>query len=397
MSIGVSQIRCLRVYPLCIRLRKPFRHAAHVRADADPMVFQVELANGVVGYGETLPRSYVTGEDVESVLRTVRQTFLNELMAFRPESFPEALERIEALPTHNPEGHIITAARAGVELALLDAYSRYFERPVSDAVGWFGLPAQGPPGSSRKVRYSGVLSSDDPRRLRSSARKMRWYGLRDFKLKVGFEQDVERIRNVAGILGRSLGATTTLRLDANGGWSLQRAIEVLQAVEDIPIACVEQPFARGAETEAVALKQAIAVTLMHDESLLVLTDAQRLQAMRIGDGLNVRLSKNGGFFPSLRLAHFARRHGLMLQLGCMVGETSILSAAGRRFIENVPGLSFIEGSYGRHLLLHDVVKRPVMFGYRGRAKTLPGLGWGIHVDPAQLQRYTQPGMVEFPL
>ena len=39
-----------------------------------------------------------------------------------------------------------------------------------------------------------------------------------------------------------------------------------------------------------------------------------------------------------------------------------------------------EGSYGRFLLRGDVVRRPVGFGYGGRPKPLPGLGWGVEVD-----------------
>jgi len=88
---GRSHIACLRVYPLAIPLRKTFRHAAHERQTADPVVVAAELADGTVGYGETLPRAYVTGEDVETVLADLAEEFLDELVAFRPASFPQAL------------------------------------------------------------------------------------------------------------------------------------------------------------------------------------------------------------------------------------------------------------------------------------------------------------------
>ena len=54
--------------------------------------------------------------------------------------------------------------------------------------------------------------------------------------------------------------------------------------------------------------------------------------------------------PTLRLAQFAKQHGIGCQLGCQVGETAILSAAGRHFAGSVADLRHVEGSYDRHLV-----------------------------------------------
>ena len=71
--------------------------------------------------------------------------------------------------------------------------------------------------------------------------------------------------------------------------------------------------------------------IMLDESLCGMVDAEEAIAGGLCDLFNIRLSKCGGFIPSLRLVQVARRHGLGCQLGCQVGETAILSAAGRHF------------------------------------------------------------------
>lgn len=394
---GASQILCLRLYPLAIPLRRPFGHAAHLRQAADPVVVEVELVDGTLGYGETLARPYVTGETAESVIETIQRVMPDILLSLRPSSFPEALEIIDILPAHDPIGAVINAARSGVELALLDAYSRHFARPISEAVGWLDVPGLGSPGSLPKTRYSAVVSGTAPATIARKVRMMRWYGLRDFKLKVGYEDDVQRVETVIRALGRSLGRTTTLRLDANGAWTLDQAIDVLRALPLERISCVEQPLDRLHDADLPALRQAVRVDIMPDESLVTLDDAERLVAMQAVDRLNIRLSKNGGFLPALKLVHFARRHGLGYQLGCMVGETSILSAAGRRFLENAPGLCFAEGSYGRFLLTDDVIDRPVQFGCGGKPKPLRGLGWGIHVMPERLARLSLRSPVELRL
>lgn len=411
---GRSHIACLRVYPLAIPLRKTFRHAAHERQTADPVVVAAELADGTVGYGETLPRAYVTGEDVETVLADLAEEFLDELVAFRPASFPQALEQIDSLPMTDETGRIMTAARAGVELALLDAYSRHFRRPITEAVGWLGVPGFGEPGSIGQVRYSGVLSASSPAQLRKSVRKMRWFGLRDFKLKVGFPDDRERIREVVRVLKlehregdtgentpqgllKRWWDTPTLRLDANGAWTLKQAVDLLHEISDLPVACIEQPLSRERYGELPGLKRSIAVPIMHDESLIMPSDAEELIEMGVADGFNIRISKNGGFLPALRLAHLARRHGAICQLGCMVGETSILSAAGRRFLENVGGVTFAEGSYGRFLIRGDVVSRRVQFGWGGRPQALNGLGWGIQVNEDRLRQFSEENNTELRL
>ncbi len=382
-----SQISCVRVFPLSIPLRRAFSHAAHTRQNADPLVVQVELADGTLGHGETLPRPYVSGETAESVLAAIRGPMTSELLTVRPSSFAEALERIDELPFVDDCGRVMNAARAGVELALLDAYSRHFGRDMDEAVGWLGLAGLGSPGSTRRVRYSAVLSGGEVRRLRRSVLAMRLAGLRDFKLKVGYQDDLDRVATVCSALKRVLRRGGTLRLDVNGGWTPGRAAELCKAMDTWPIACIEQPLTAGQEEQVVRLKSQTQHVVMHDESLVTLADAERLHQMGIADAFNIRISKNGGFLPSLRLAHWAGKRGIRYQLGCMVGETSILSAIGRKFLECAPAVWFAEGSYGPFLLTGDVVRRPVRFGYGGRYRLLTGPGWGVEVDPTLLRRF----------
>jgi len=393
-----TQINRITLWPLAIPMKRRFSHATHEREVADPVVVAVELANGVVGWGETLPRPYVTGETVESVRPAVEQALLPLLAPLHPTCLPEALEVIDALPTIDPDGRPISAARAGIEMALLDAYCRCWSRWVGDVVGWLGLAGIGVGGSLKQVRYSGVLSADEPRRVLRSLWKMRWFGLRDFKLKVGFDGDQELVAAVAGRLSGAIRrGRATLRLDANGGWTLDRAVERLSAWREWPIACIEQPLPRGHEHRLGELKRQVPTPIMHDESLTTLADAEKLIALRVADFFNIRLSKNGGWLASIRLAGLARRHGVGYQLGCMVGETSILSAAGRAFLAVVPGVEFAEGSYGGFLLRDDVVEQPVRFGYGGRGRLLPGPGWGVQVRPERLRRLVADRPIEIVL
>src|SRR5438309_11256499 len=106
------------------------------------------------------------------------------------------------------------------------------------------------------------------------------------------------------------------------------------------------------------------------------------------DLFNLRLSMCGGFIASLRLAQFAKRHGLGYQLGCQVGETAILSAAGRHFASSVKDIRYVEGSYDKHLVRESLATKDITFGWGGKAPALAGPGLGITIDPASLARVT---------
>ncbi len=384
--MAASVIRRLSVYRLVIPLRRQVSHAASQRAVADPVVVAVELMSGVVGHGETLARPYVTGETPETAAAAIEQVFMPALVEMHPEHFPGALEAIDALPFEADDGSPVVAARAAVELALLDAYSRHFDRPLSDVAGWLGLAGFGEPGSVREIRYSGVLASDSLASTVRTLRLLRWYGLRDFKLKVGLPDDADRLAAVLKKLRPAIErGVATLRVDANGAWTKDQAIEHLNELWNLPLAGIEQPLGQGSEPDLPLIHDLCNAPLFHDESLVTVDDARRLVDLGVADGFNIRISKCGGLLPSLRLAELARKNDTAIQLGCMVGETSILSAAGRRFLELVPRVRFAEGWFGSFLLTSDVVRRPLRFRYGGRGRNLPGPGLGVEIDPQRLE------------
>lgn len=388
----------LTIHQLAIPMRQKFRHAAAERNCANPLILAVELADRTIGYGETHPREYVTGESLESAIAAIQDIFVPLLVNIRPSNFGEAIEAAANLPYTTESGDVITAARAAVELALLDAYSRAFDRSIAHVAGYVDETLLGLPGSVDSVRFSGVISASEPDRAARSIRKMRWGRLRDFKIKVGDDNDDARVRAAVAALGRSLTKErTSLRLDANGAWSLDEATRRLLSWESLPITSVEQPLPKGNLQDWANLAQLTNLPLMADESLVTPDDAEALIVHRAASWFNIRISKNGGLIPALRLAVLARRHHLDIQLGCMVGETSILSAAGRWFLQLVPNVRFAEGSFGRFLLTDDVTRRSLRFGFGGKWRPLSGPGLGIEVDPARLDRFAEKSPIEIPL
>jgi muconate cycloisomerase len=381
-----SPISSLTIWQPAIPLRQKFKHATAAREVAEPLIVSLELADGSLGFGETHPREYVTGESMDDAIRAIREVFVPLLVEMRPNNFGEAIEAAANLPLHNAAGKVITAARAAVELALLDAYAKSFQRSWESLAGWLDERWLGAPGSRDSARFSGVVSSESADKVARSIRKMRLLRLPHFKLKVGDDGDDARLAAAMRVLGRGLrNGRITLRLDANAAWTLDQAIRRLNSWEDLPITCVEQPLAKGDLDAWSELAARTNISLMADESLVTPADAEALIVKRATSWFNIRISKNGGIIPSMRLALIARQHNIRCQLGCMVGETSILSAAGRWFLQLTPRIPFAEGSFGKFLLSDDITSRSLRFGWAGRWRPMGGNGLGIRVDESKLR------------
>jgi muconate cycloisomerase len=205
------------------------------------------------------------------------------------------------------------------------------------------------------------------------------------KLKVGIEghDEVKRAR----LIRRWLGKRMDLRIDANEAWTAREAAERIRELEPFGITSVEQPVKHEEVAQLADVRKQINTPVMLDESLCGMVDAERA-ANGWCDLFNIRLSKCGGFIPSLRLAQFARRHGLGYQLGCQVGETAILSAAGRHFATSVADIRFLEGSFDRHLVWETLSWDDTTFGRGGWAPMLLGSGLGVTIDREKLDRVT---------
>ncbi|MDX2197498.1 MAG: enolase C-terminal domain-like protein [Phycisphaerae bacterium] len=379
-----------RIHALAIPMRFRFEHAAATREVADPII--VEL-NGhapyahLPGIGETLARPYVTGETSESVLTDLQKIFLPRLAGFSAGSFPEALEFIESLPFED-EGRIIHAARCAVELALIDLAGRAFRRRAADVAGWMGLAGFGAPGSRNTARYSGIAIGSTRAKLHRWLRIQRCYGLRDFKLKVAVPEWQERLAWTYEFLATDLKKErVTLRVDANSGWTASEAAASLHLLERFGVCAIEQPLKDRDDAQLSALAAQTACDLIVDESLLGIGDARRLLRAGGVQVFNIRLAKVGGLMPALAMAAEVLQANREVQLGCLVGQTSILTAAEQAFLEACPKVRFVEGAFGRILLKADPVRPSMRFGYGGRLPTVGGFGLGVTPDSAILQRY----------
>jgi len=362
-----------------------FAHSVRSRTYSDSIVVRLVLEDGTVGYGEAVARPYVTGETVESCLDfmgaqiwpVVQQT---DYLA-PPAATAAGLGWLQAIaqtlpidPAEGTPGGVVAwnAARAGWELALVDALLKAEGRSLSQIL---------PPQRSQ-VTYSGVITASSVESAVKMAKRFKQFAIPHLKIKVTGEGDRDRVAAIRAAVGDA----PSLRIDGNGAYTVAGAIATCQDLAEFAITSAEQMIPRGDRADLAAVQAAAPIPQMADESLITLADAEALIAANACQWFNLRISKCGGLANTVAIAHLAQSAGIRCQLGCQVGETAILSAAGRHLAAHLP-VEFVEGSYGKLLLSQDISRHPLHFGHQGHAPLLTRPGLGIEILDNHLETY----------
>jgi L-Ala-D/L-Glu epimerase len=170
-------------------------------------------------------------------------------------------------------------------------------------------------------------------------------------------------------------------------------LAVIGQLRSVGIRSFEQPIAAGDLAGLARLVAESSSGIVVDEGLTDRDSLQRFVAQRACTGANVRISKCGGLVGAYARCRAALDAGRMLQVGCQVGESSLLSAAHLTLLSALapltPGVRYAEGCFGRHLLGADPVSPLLQFRHGGRPPRRPaGAGLGVRVDQAMLERWT---------
>jgi L-Ala-D/L-Glu epimerase len=376
----------LQLFAVDLPFKTAFRHAAAARTTSESLFLRVGLDSGVDGWGEALPRAYVSGESRQDAFTLLRDQVLPALVGRTFQSLPEVVSFLEKCDGKAPPEWVRpdvpqTSAWCCVDLALLDAFGRETGQPASPG----GQPSR---GSLERYRYSGVVSAGRGWPYAKSLLKMRAFGFPHIKLKLGQDGAPQAARTARRLLGRRV----DLRVDANMAWGVEQALEVIQQLRTVGIRSFEQPIAAGDLSGLARLVAESSAGIVVDEGL---TDRESLQALishQACTGANVRISKCGGLVGAYARCREALDAGLVLQVGCQVGESSLLSAAHLSLLSALaplrPGVRYAEGCFGRHLLREDPASPLIQFGYGGRPPPRPpGAGLGVRVDQVMLQRW----------
>ncbi len=306
------------------RLAAPFRISGYV-FEASELVI-VELSDGQhLGRGEA-GGVYYLGDEAPQIAAALEAN----------RSAIEACESREELRQILPIG----GARNAVDCALWELEAN---RSGIAAYRLAGIEVP------RPLITTFTLGADDPAKMAEGARC--YADARGIKLKLTGDLSLD-INRVAAV--RDARPDVWLGVDANQGFGIGELGALVAAMAEQRVSLIEQPIARGREADLEGFESPSPIAA--DESVLGLADVPGLVGRF--QVVNIKLDKCGGLTEALLMAKEARRLGLGVMVGNMVGTSLAMAPAfilgqlcdyvdldGPTFLkeDRVPGVHYSDG------------------------------------------------------
>jgi L-Ala-D/L-Glu epimerase len=268
-------------------LKEPFHITGYTMVDTDVLVVTL-TKDGHVGRGEASGVYYRQGDDVPAIKSQV------EAVRARIEAGIDRDSLQQLLP--------VGGARNAIDCALWD-----LEAKLSGQPAWQIAGLERP----KPLLTTFTVGANKPEKMASDARA--YAQAKAIKLKLtGEPVDADRVRAV-----RSVRPDVWLGVDANQGFTRAFLETLLPVLVDSRVELIEQPFAIGQESQLDGFRSPI--PLAADESAQSLADVAGLVGRF--NVVNIKLDKCGGLTEGLAIAREARRLGLDVMVGNMVGSS----------------------------------------------------------------------------
>ncbi len=249
----------VRWRPWRIPLRDPLATGAGELTAREGLVVRIETADGAIGLGESAP---LPAEGLSVGALAARVAEVGQAIVGR--------SPVDAWPLPDER---LAGADVGIETALADLLARSCGVPLAN---WLADRATLAPPPPAPIPANALLGADSPDALAREARAALDCGFGTVKVKVGRDiaADGERLRAVRA----ALGPDAELRIDANGAWSEEEAVEALAAHATHRVVLCEQPVPPGPDAVAslARVRAASSIPIAADESCASLADLRAL-------------------------------------------------------------------------------------------------------------------------
>jgi len=318
----------------------PFTISKGTKTHQPTLVVALEF-RGLIGYGEAPAISYYD-VTVDSMIRELEaKKMMVEKYAFtEPERYWHYLHHLF------PKNHFLVCA---LDMAYWDLFAKSKRKPLYK---YFTEELD-------KARLNDYTIGIDS--LESMVSKLNRKPWPIYKVKVGTPDDLQVVTELRKHTeGR-------IRVDANAGWTLDQAIELIPKLHSLGVEFIEQPLDKDDFNGMKTLFEQSESILVADESCVHENDVEAC----VGHfhGINIKLTKCGGITPAVRMIRKAKELGLKVMLGSM-NESTIGSAA----IVHLSGMIDYMDCDGPLLLSEDIASGLVYNNGHVQVSEQPGLG-----------------------
>ena len=296
------------------------------------------------------------------------------------------MQRIEE-KEHKFPGSYLKRAMGGIDTALWDWRGKAEGKPVVELLG-------GRPGKLRAYASSMKRDIAPAQEADRFLRLQDRFGFDAFKFRVGAENghDVDewpgRTEEIVPTVRRALGPKVALLVDANGGFSPRRAIEVGRMLQDHGVEHFEEPCLYWELDQTKEVTDAVAVAVTGGEQDCELPVWRQICDRRVVDIVQPDILYVGGLTRALAVARMAEARELPVtphaaNLGLVTLFTmhflKALPNAGKYLELSIEGPDYYPWQYG--------LFRGDPYRVEAGCVTVPSEpGWGVEIDPDWLGR-----------
>jgi L-alanine-DL-glutamate epimerase-like enolase superfamily enzyme len=363
------QITHVEVTPVELPLRLPYRTVDGIEVNHTGAVFlRVETRQGLVAWGCTAVDPAFADVPLADVVRVCRAC-ADRARDLNPLNTEYALAELAEVAGE------VHAALCAFDTAFYDLLGLAAKLPLYRLLG----------GYRQRIQTSITSPRASIQETVELAHGYAGQGFRILKIKSSHDaqEDVRRMRAVHNVL-----PNLALRLDAEGGYTVQEALDVARALEDAgalhamgttqPLEMLEQPTPADDLDALYEVTQRSTVPILADESVTGPPSALEIASRRAAHGLNVKLVTCGGIRCGRQIDAIARAARMATMVGC-VHEPALLIAAGLGLALSSPNVRYgdLDGSF-------DLANDPTVPGFRLEegwliAGDVPGLGCTVEL------------------
>ena len=271
--------------------------------------------DGIQGWGQAVPVPTWTYETTESVETTLVTYLAPNLLGADPSDFDAIHDRMDktikpAFSTGQP------LCKAAVDLACYDLVGKREGKPVAEVLGSI---------QKKQITLSWTVNSMDLNVVEQQLEEGMACGYQNFNIKVGYPQDLAYDLILAEKV-REFAPEGFLWADANTGYSIDDALEIMPKFADAGVEVMESPLPPHQIRGYQALKQQGALPIYMDEGIVSPAETAEFIHLGMMDGITLKHARSAGLYPTQKIVQFARENGIAL-LGSGLTDPDLSLAA----------------------------------------------------------------------
>ena len=311
------KITRISLYQKTLPLAVPYRLSGGrlLFTELDATFVRMDTDAGVCGWGEGCPWGHTYLPAHGAGIRAAAELLAPALLGMEPRRLDVLNARMDMILP----GHLY--AKSPFDIAAWDIFGKSCDLPIADLLG-------GAYPESTLITSS--IATDSPPQMLADIERYRARGYRRHSVKIGADTalDIARIRHIE----KHRRADERIRYDVNRAWLPGEAIEVMNAVRDLPI-MVEQPCETLEQCAVVRARTVQPICI--DERLETQNDMQRIISDKIAEVINIKINRCGGLTKARRIRDSALAAGMQM-LVMETGGSVIADTAAQHLAQSVP-------------------------------------------------------------